>query len=103
MGYRFAGANLYCHCARSVGAWCKALFSPVLDLSREPRFGRSEEMYSEDAYLTALCGKAAVWGFQGRSGIPDEKHVAATLKHFMGHGQPEGGRNVAPVSLYPMI
>lgn len=79
----------------------KQLFSPVLDLSREPRFGRSEEMYSEDAYLTALCGQAAVWGFQGRSGIPDEKHVAATLKHFMGHGQPEGGRNVAPVSLSP--
>ncbi|MBP1676368.1 MAG: beta-glucosidase [Bacteroidetes bacterium] len=79
----------------------KQLFSPVLDLAREPRFGRSEEMYSEDAYLAAICGQAAVWGFQGRNGMPDANHVAATLKHFMGHGQPEGGRNVAPVSLSP--
>jgi beta-glucosidase len=77
----------------------KQLFSPVLDLAREPRFGRTEEMYSEDAYLAAICGQAAVWGFQGRNGQPDDKHVAATLKHFVGHGQPEGGRNVAPVNL----
>ncbi|MFT3752470.1 MAG: glycoside hydrolase family 3 N-terminal domain-containing protein [Paludibacter sp.] len=77
----------------------KQLFSPVLDLAREPRFGRTEEMYSEDAYLVALCGQAAVWGFQGRNGEPDNQHVAATLKHFVGHGQPEGGRNTAPVSM----
>lgn len=77
----------------------KQLFSPVLDLAREPRFGRTEEMYSEDAYLAALCGRAAVWGFQGRKGEPDNQHVAATLKHFVGHGQPEGGRNVAPVNV----
>jgi len=77
----------------------KQLFSPVLDLAREPRFGRTEEMYSEDAYLAAICGQAAVWGFQGRSGQSDANHVAATLKHFVGHGQPEGGRNVAPVNV----
>lgn len=77
----------------------KQLFSPVLDLAREPRFGRTEEMYSEDAYLAAICGRSAVWGFQGRNGKPDENHVAATLKHFVGHGQPEGGRNVAPVNI----
>jgi beta-glucosidase len=77
----------------------KQLFSPVLDLAREPRFGRSEEMYSEDAYLVAMCGQAAVWGFQGRKGQPNENQVAATLKHFVGHGQPEGGRNVAPVNV----
>ncbi|HLP06232.1 MAG TPA: glycoside hydrolase family 3 N-terminal domain-containing protein, partial [Paludibacter sp.] len=77
----------------------KQLFSPVLDLAREPRFGRTEEMYSEDAYLASLCGQAAVWGFQGRGGQPDANHVAATLKHFVGHGQPEGGRNVAPVNI----
>lgn len=77
----------------------KQLFSPVLDLAREPRFGRTEEMYSEDSYLASICGQAAVWGFQGRNGQPDANHVAATLKHFVGHGQPEGGRNVAPVNI----
>jgi len=77
----------------------KQLFSPVLDLAREPRFGRTEEMYSEDAYLAAICGQAAVWGFQGRDGKPDANHVAATLKHFVGHGQPEGGRNTAPINI----
>lgn len=77
----------------------KQLFSPVLDLAREPRFGRTEEMFSEDAYLVSICGQAAVWGMQGRNGLPDQNHVAATLKHFMGHGQPEGGRNVAPVDI----
>lgn len=77
----------------------KQLFSPVLDLARDPRFGRTEEMYSEDAYLASVCGQAAVWGFQGHKGMPDNKHVAATLKHFVGHGHPEGGRNVAPINI----
>lgn len=77
----------------------KQLLSPVLDLARDPRFGRTEEMYSEDPYLAAMCGKAAVLGFQGRTEFPDSNHVAATLKHFVGHGQPEGGRNVAPVNI----
>ncbi|MDD4968199.1 MAG: glycoside hydrolase family 3 N-terminal domain-containing protein [Paludibacter sp.] len=79
----------------------KQLFSPVLDLAREPRFGRTEEMYSEDSYLAAICGQAAIWGFQGHSGLPDATQVAATLKHFVGHGQPEGGRNVAPINISP--
>jgi len=77
----------------------KQLFSPVLDLAREPRFGRTEEMYSEDTYLAAICGQSAVWGFQGHNGLPDANQVAATLKHFVGHGQPEGGRNVAPINI----
>lgn len=77
----------------------RQLFSPVLDLAREPRFGRTEEMYSEDAYLVAAMGTAAVNGFQGRSSSPDAQHVAATVKHFVGHGQPEGGRNTAPINI----
>jgi len=77
----------------------KHILSPILDLAREPRFGRIEEMYSEDPYLVGECGKAAVYGLQGRSRIPDSNHVAATLKHFMGHGIPEGGRNIAPVNI----
>ena len=75
------------------------VYSPNLDLAREPRFGRTEEMFSEDPYLVAMMGNAEVNGFQGRSAKPDRNHVATTLKHFVGHGQPEGGRNTAPINI----
>lgn len=71
--------------------------SPVLDLARDPRWGRTEETYGEDPYLTARLGKAAVLGFQGHSALIDDQHVIATLKHFAGHGQSEGGTNTSPV------
>ncbi len=82
--------------ARSHGV--TQVLSPVLDLARDPRWGRTEECYSEDPYLTARMALAAVNGWQGRSDNIDENHVAVTLKHFAGHGQPEGGRNIAPVN-----
>ena len=72
--------------------------SPVLDLCLDPRWGRCEETYGEDPYLAAAMGLAYVRGLQGgdlRSG------VAATAKHFAGHGWPEGGRNTAPVNAGP--
>ncbi|HQZ25018.1 MAG TPA: glycoside hydrolase family 3 N-terminal domain-containing protein [Flavobacterium sp.] len=75
------------------------VYTPNLDLAREPRFGRTEEMFSEDPYLVAMMGNAEVNGFQGRSAKPDRNHVATTLKHFVGHGQPEGGRNTAPINI----
>ena len=74
------------------------VLAPVLDLSRDPRYGRVEEMYSEDPYLVAQLGIAAVKGFQGLNSSTDrldENHVYATLKHFV-HGQPENGTNVGP-------
>ncbi len=71
------------------------VLAPVLDLSRDPRYGRVEEMYSEDPYLTARMGVAAVRGLQGTSSTFDENHVIATAKHFV-HGQPENGTNVGP-------
>lgn len=76
------------------------VLSPVIDLARDPRWGRTEECFSEDPYLVAQFGLAAVRGFQGRNeeDLRSGKHVAATLKHFVGHGQPEGGRNIAPVA-----
>jgi len=74
------------------------VLSPVLDLARDPRWGRTEECYGEDPYLVSRMGMAAVFGFQGRGLLIDSNHVAATLKHFAGHGQPEGGRNIAPVN-----
>ena len=70
------------------------LFSPILDLAREPRFGRIEEMYSEDPFLCGIYGSTAVREFQQASANGRLK-MAATLKHYMGHGQVEGGRNVA--------
>jgi beta-glucosidase len=74
------------------------VLAPVLDLSRDPRFGRVEEMYSEDPYLVAQMGTAAVKGLQGGINYTDrldENHVYATAKHFV-HGQPENGTNVGP-------
>jgi len=81
--------------ARSQGVY--QVLSPVLDLARDPRWGRTEECYGEDPYHVAMMGKAAVYGFQGRGEAVAPGHVAVTLKHFAGHGQPEGGRNIAPL------
>jgi beta-glucosidase len=71
--------------------------SPVLDLAREPRWGRTEETYGEDPYLTSRIGKAAILGLQGHGPMIDNQHVISTLKHFAGHGQSEGGNNTSPV------
>jgi beta-glucosidase len=70
--------------------------TPVLDLARDPRWGRTEETYGEDPYLGSRIGVAAVKGFQGIGPFIDKSHVIATAKHFAVHGQPEGGANTAP-------
>jgi beta-glucosidase len=70
--------------------------APVVDLARDPRWGRTEETYGEDPYLVSRIGVAAVEGFQGNGPFIDNSHVMATLKHFAVHGQPEGGTNVGP-------
>lgn len=70
--------------------------TPVLDLARDPRWGRTEETYGEDPYLGSRIGVAAVRGFQGTGPYIDKSHVIATAKHFAVHGQPEGGANTAP-------
>jgi beta-glucosidase len=70
--------------------------APVLDLARDPRWGRTEETYGEDPYLVSRIGVAAVHGFQGTGPFILRPHVLATTKHFAVHGQPEGGTNVAP-------
>jgi beta-glucosidase len=74
------------------------VLSPVVDIARDPRWGRVEETYGEDLYLITEMGKAAIKGFQGDSKFNDGEHVAATLKHFAAHGQPEGGMNTAPAN-----
>jgi beta-glucosidase len=70
--------------------------APVLDLARDPRWGRTEETYGEDPYLVSRLGVAAIKGFQGSGPTIDRQHLLATAKHFAVHGQPEGGTNVAP-------
>src|SRR5450631_94176 len=72
--------------------------APVLDLARDPRWGRTEETYGEDPYLVSHIGLAAIMGFQGNSALIDKSHVMATAKHFAVHGQPEAGTNVGPAN-----
>ena len=73
--------------------------TPVVDVAREPRWGRVEETYGEDPYLVSRLGIAAVRGFQGNRNFRDKRHMLATLKHFVGHGQPESGMNCAPANI----
>jgi beta-glucosidase len=73
--------------------------TPVVDVAREPRWGRVEETYGEDPFLVSRLGIAAVRGFQGDATFRDKRHVIATLKHFVGHGQPESGMNCAPANV----
>jgi len=73
-------------------------FTPVLDLARDPRWGRTEETYGEDPYLVARMGVAAITGLQGLNWNIDRHHVVATMKHFAAHGQPESGTNTAPAN-----
>jgi beta-glucosidase-like glycosyl hydrolase len=75
--------------------------TPVLDVSRDPRWGRVEETYGEDPYLISRLGVACIRGFQGRDATPDHMsrdRVIATIKHFAAHGQPQGGTNCAPAN-----
>jgi beta-glucosidase len=73
--------------------------TPVVDVAREPRWGRVEETYGEDPFLVSRMGIAAVRGFQGDATFRDKTRVIATLKHFAAHGQPESGTNCAPVNV----
>ena len=80
--------------ARARGA--TLVLAPVVDIARDPRWGRIEETYGEDTYLVTLMGLAAVQGFQGPTlPLPPDK-VFVTLKHFTGHGWPESGTNIGP-------
>jgi beta-glucosidase len=73
--------------------------TPVVDVAREPRWGRAEETYGEDPYLVSRMGIAAVRGFQGDATFREKNRLIATLKHMAGHGQPESGMNCAPANI----
>ena len=80
----------------AVGA--RHALAPVLDVARDPRWGRVEETYGEDPVLCGILGTAYVQGLQGDD---LRKGVAATGKHFLGYALSEGGRNWGPVQLGP--
>jgi beta-glucosidase len=73
--------------------------TPVVDVARDPRWGRVEETFGEDPFLVARMGVAAVKGFQGDGKFADKTRIVATLKHFAAHGQPESGMNCAPANV----
>jgi beta-glucosidase len=72
------------------------VLSPVVDIARDPRWGRIEETFGEDPYLCGEMGVAAVLGLQGEGRTLGAGHTFATLKHMTGHGEPLAGLNVAP-------
>lgn len=88
--------------AREVSArGVSVVLSPVVDVARDPRWGRIEETFGEDPYLVGEIGVAAVSGLQGdnRARTLGSGKVFATLKHLTGHGQPESGQNTAPAPI----
>jgi beta-glucosidase len=84
--------------SRMLATGARHALGPVLDISRDPRWGRIEETYGEDPYLAAEMGAAYIASLQG----PDlAAGVIATGKHLVGHGLAEGGLNMAPVHIGP--
>ncbi|MDB5457881.1 MAG: beta-glucosidase [Caulobacter sp.] len=73
--------------------------APVVDVARDPRWGRIEETYGEDPHLVGEMGLAAIRGFQGKTLPLAKDKVFVTLKHLTGHGQPENGTNVGPAEI----
>lgn len=72
------------------------LLAPVLGISREPRWGRTEETFGEDTYLASKIGVSVVRGLQGNS-LSDNNAVVSEPKHYGVHSAPAGGRNTASV------
>ena len=74
----------------AIQAGIRWTFSPMVDISRDPRWGRIAEGYGEDTYLASMMGAATVRGYQGQDSIVQ---LAACVKHFVGYGVSEGGRD----------
>lgn len=94
------GARVAAVEARSTGVtWT---FAPMLDISRDARWGRIAESLGEDPYLAGVLGAAMVKGFQGNGNLNDPNSVAACVKHFVGYGAAEGGRDYNSTNI-PLI
>jgi beta-glucosidase len=75
------------------------VLAPVVDVTRDPRWGRTEETLGEDPFLISRLAVAEIKAYQGDGIYLGKGHVATTLKHFGIHGQSEGGENVAPSNI----
>ena len=90
------GASVAAHEAATAGVnWT---FAPMVDISRDPRWGRIAESLGEDPYLTGELAAAMVHGFQGDS-LSDLGTIAACAKHFAGYGASESGRDYASTNI----
>jgi len=74
-------------------------FAPMLDIARDPRWGRIAEGFGEDPYLAMVMAWAAVKGFQGPELSPDPERLAACAKHYVAYGACEGGRDYNTVDI----
>ena len=94
------GASIAATEARSIGIhWT---FAPMLDISRDPRWGRIAESLGEDPYLAGVLGAAMVKGFQGEN-LSDDNAIAACAKHFAGYGAAEAGRDYNSTNIPPLL
>ena len=82
--------------ARSQGVhWT---FAPMIDISRDPRWGRIAESLGEDPYLTGILGAAMIDGFQTKD-LSGDATILACAKHFVGYGASEGGRDYSATNI----
>lgn len=84
---------------------CDQFFAPLLDIARDPRYGRVEECFGEDPFHVAEMGKAFIIGMQGeieitKDRIPKNK-IMSTAKHYVAYSTPVAGINIAPVEVGP--
>lgn len=94
------GARVAAIEARSTGInWT---FAPMLDISRDARWGRIAESLGEDPYLASQLGAAMVKGFQTKD-LSDKTAIAACVKHFIGYGAAEGGRDYNSTNIPPHL
>jgi beta-glucosidase len=84
--------------AEAAAAGLHWTFAPMVDISREPRWGRVMEGAGEDPYLGSLAAKARVRGFQGKTFANGDK-VVACVKHYAGYGAPLAGRDYNTVDM----
>ncbi|MCC5793287.1 MAG: glycoside hydrolase family 3 C-terminal domain-containing protein [Chromatiales bacterium] len=91
-----AGARMAAEEAAAAGVnWT---FAPMLDITRDPRWGRIAESLGEDPYLASRLGEAMIRGFQGKE-LAEPDALAACAKHIAGYGAVEGGRDYAATSI----
>ncbi|WP_183023432.1 beta-glucosidase BglX [Variovorax sp. UMC13] len=76
-------------------------FAPMVDIARDPRWGRTSEGFGEDPYLVSEIARASVKGFQGSLPVPADR-IMTSVKHFALYGAVEGGRDYNTVDMSPM-